>query len=119
MGVKDASLVQTAEENTACDVREGKVERLQQSQSATLSVQIFVDGRFGVHTTNDLRPDELDKFLQRAVALTRVLQEDKMRSLPDPKWFKDRPAATLPLLDPEYPNRLMAERKAVAFAMEA
>ena len=30
LGVKDTALVQTAEENTACDVREGKVERLHQ-----------------------------------------------------------------------------------------
>src|SRR5262245_49060972 len=119
LGVKDAALVQTAEENTACDVREGKVERLQQSQSATLTVQVYVDGRYGVHTTNDLRPNEMEAFLARAVALTKVLEVDPFRRLPDPKWFKDRPAASLPLLDPDYATRLMAERKATAFAMEA
>ncbi len=119
LGAKEASLVLSSEESTACDVRQGKVERLQQSQSATLSVQVYVAGRYGVHSTNDLRPAELDAFLQRAVALTRVLEEDPFRKLPDPKLYRDRPPASLPLTDPAYAARTMAERKATAFAMEA
>jgi PmbA protein len=119
LGVKDTALVMHSEESTTCDVREGKVEALQQSASASLNVGIYIDGRYAAHSTNDLRPAELEAFLKRAVALTKQLQEDSFRTLPDPKLYANRPGNELQLADAAYHTRQMSERKASAFAMEA
>ena len=64
-------------------VRDGHIEKLQEAQSASLTVHLYVEGRYAAHSTSDLRPAELQGFLRDAVALTRMLDPDPDRSLPD------------------------------------
>lgn len=67
--------------------REGKLETVAGATSMGLSIQVYVDGRYGSHSTSDLRPAALDAFVRDAVALTRALQPDPDRMLPDPALF--------------------------------
>ena len=64
--------------------RDGTLEKWQDSQSRSASAALFVDGRYSVHNTNDLRPDALKQFLSRAIDATRHLEPDPDRRLPDP-----------------------------------
>ena len=63
--------------------RDGTLEKWQDSQSRSASAALFVDGRYSVHNTNDLRPDALKQFLRRAIDATRHLEPDPDRCLPD------------------------------------
>jgi PmbA protein len=81
------------------DWRDGKVERLRESTRMSLGVDFFVDGRYSSTSTSDLRPQAIEDFLAKSVAMTRVLAKDPHRKLPDPERYEDRFMGDLNLLD--------------------
>lgn len=88
-----------ASQGTWTDVkqRDGSIEKWQDSQSRSGSVAIFVDDRYSVHSTNDLRPAALEQFLRRAIEATRHLEPDPDRRLADPEEMgvAEHPSADL------------------------
>lgn len=85
--------------STQCHLRDGVLERMQHSHSRRLSVELYVDGRYFGHSTSDLRDQSLREFMTEAVALTRALEPDPFRALPDPKLFEGRARVELDGLD--------------------
>ncbi|MCB9597868.1 MAG: TldD/PmbA family protein [Sandaracinaceae bacterium] len=81
-------------------VRDGETEKLQESTSRGLSVRLYVDGRYATYRTSDLRPEPLAAFLRDAVAMTRALEVDPFRVIPDPALYAGRPTVDLELKDP-------------------
>src|SRR5690606_32585430 len=79
------------------------------STSRSLQVRLFVDGRYSAHSTTDVRPAEIERFVSEAVAMTRALQPDQHRRLPAPALYDGRPAS-LELVDPAV-LRLDRERR--------
>ena len=68
--------------------RERRIEKLQESTSMGLSLSVYLDGRFAVNTTNDLRPEQLQRFVGDAVATARYTSADPHRTLPDPALYE-------------------------------
>jgi PmbA protein len=100
--------------------RDGKLDRLRESTRMGASVTLFVDGRYSAHTTSDLRPAALERFLDGAVAMTRVLEPDPHRKLPDPARYGGRHEGDLGLLDAAAAGALTAqERRRAAASLEA
>jgi PmbA protein len=83
-----ARAVLTRERESSVEWRDGKLDRLRESTSVGLNLALFVDGRFSTHDTSDLRPEALEAFLDEAVAMTRLLEADPYRSLPDPRRYE-------------------------------
>lgn len=79
--------------------RDGELDRLRESTSMGLGIQLFVDGRYSSNSTSDLRPEALDRFLEETIAATRHLTQDPHRKLPDPDSYKDRISADLQICD--------------------
>lgn len=111
----------TAERSRSVDLkmRQGKLDLAQDATSRSLSLRLFVDGRYGGVSTNDLREDRLKSFVDEAVALTRAIQQDPMRELPDPKLFEGRPQTDLQLVDPAVPAISREDRLAWLEEMNA
>lgn len=105
--------------STQCHVRDGMVERMQHSHSRRLSVDLYVDGRYFSHSTSDLRDEPLREFMAEAVALTRALQPDPFRALPDPKLFEGRARVELDRVDPSLARLDSDARVAKAQQMNA
>lgn len=84
-------------------MRDGKLEEVQDSTTRGLSLRLFVNGRFSSNGTTDLRPEKLQAFVRETVALTRALQPDPHRVLPDPARFRGQPTG-LDLVDAAVPN---------------
>lgn len=59
------------------------IEQATQAQSLSLSLTLLVDDRYSAHSTSDLRPEAVQRFLERAVAATRVLEPEPERRQPD------------------------------------
>lgn len=95
-------------------IRDGKQEELRASESRSLSLRVFVDGRYGQHTTNALQPDELERFVDDAVDMTRYLMQDAYRSLPSPDLYLERSTGDLEIFDPSQTEQTMDRRKEVA-----
>ncbi|TPV93554.1 MAG: TldD/PmbA family protein [Myxococcales bacterium FL481] len=80
-------------------LRDGKLERVQHNTSRGLALRLYVSDRYSTHSTSDLDPTRLDAFVAEAVALTRALEPDTHRKLPDPALFAGRPTQDLGLWD--------------------
>jgi PmbA protein len=85
--------------NVSYKYRDGELEEVKDSTSRSISLRLFVDGRYSAHATTDLRPERVEKFIAEAVALTRALQPDKYRTLADPSLYEGRPEDDLDLID--------------------
>lgn len=81
--------------------RDGSVETVKDATSRGLSMRLYVDGRYSVHDTSDLRPGSIDAFVREAVALTRALEPDPDRVMVDPALHPQGPLPELQLADDE------------------
>ena len=100
------------------EMRDGTLEKVQEATSRGLSLRLWVEGRYGAHSTTDLRPERLSSFVQDAVALTKALEPDQDRSIPDPALFEGRPEVDLEVFDPRVAELGAEQRVAWLEAMQ-
>lgn len=94
----------------------GELDKVNHCLDRSISVCLFVDGKFGSFSTNRLVESELDDFLKKAIATVRMLAEDSCRDLPD-KSRTAKNAVTgkeLGLFDETYPALTSDERLRMA-----
>jgi len=63
------------------------IEKLQESNQNSLSIEIYCNNRYSSHSTNDLRKESLSKFIDEAVKMTNYLAKDEARVLPEKKFY--------------------------------
>ncbi|MGI5864953.1 MAG: TldD/PmbA family protein [Myxococcales bacterium] len=98
--------------------RDGKLEKISEATSRGLSLQLYVDGRYSAVSTSDLRPEAVDDFVGKAIALARALAADPYRKLPDPELYQGRAEIDLELEDPGYDKITAEQRRHIAQALE-
>ena len=98
--------------------RDGKLEKITESTTRGVGLQLYVDGRYSAVSTSDLRPDALDVFIADSVAMTRTLVKDPFRSLPEPKLYEGQASVDLKLEDPAYPTVTPETRRRLARELE-
>ena len=98
---------------------DGQLDKVSHCLDRSMSVCLFVDGKYGSFSTNRLVESELEDFLKKSIATVRMLAEDPCRDLPDPaRTAKDAiTGKELDLYDPYYPALTSSER--LKMAMEA
>ena len=117
-GAKESAVSIGRGRSIECEIREKKVEKLQESASASMSVAVYADGKYSGHSTNDLRWESVERFLDNALAMTKILEPDPFRTLPDPKLYANRPTIELGMNDPGYAAVETAARKKFAREIE-
>jgi PmbA protein len=118
-GAQGARAVLTRRRESSVEWRDGKLDRLRESTSVGLKLELFVDGRYTAQDTSDLRPEALETFLDEAVAMTRLLESDPYRSLPDPRRYEGLFTGDLGLYDAAGSAAVTAlDRRAQAQALE-
>ena len=96
-------------------VRDALLEKVHQAAGNTLSLQLFVDDRYGSFSTNRLEREGLRRFIEQAIAGIRLLAPDPARTLPDPtRYYKGH--RDLGLFDPALAAMSSNEKKERAFA---
>jgi len=98
--------------------RDGELEKLKESTQNSLGLSIYVNSRYSSHSTNDIRKESLEKFIEEAVAMTRYLNEDPFRSLPDPKYYKGQKDVDLHINDSDYEKITSGRRVKIASEIE-
>jgi len=66
-------------------VLNGEIDKVTRCVDRSLTIALFVDGRFGAFSTNKLGDEELRSFIGKALSIARSLQPDPYRRLPDPE----------------------------------
>ena len=115
-GAQHARATLSLSEEDLVATLDGEVDRVTHCADRSLSLALFVDGRFGSYSTNKLDPEALSGFIAKAVAATRMVAEDSCRTLPDPERCC-RDAITgdeLGLVDPARDTLTPAERREMA-----
>ena len=94
----------------------GELDKVNHCLDRSISVCLFVDGKFGSFSTNRLQESELDDFLKKAIATVRMLAEDPCRDLPDPSRTAKNAVTgkELGLYDENYPALTSDERLKMA-----
>lgn len=83
-GAQHARVTLSLSEEDLVATLDGEVDRVTHCADRSLSLALFVDGRYGSYSTNKLDAASLEGFIARAVAATRMVAPDPLRVLPDP-----------------------------------
>jgi len=87
-GAQQASVSIYNDNSSRIEVREEKIDRLEEANRNSMRISLYVDQKYSSHSTNQLNDrDELGNFIEQAIAGTRYLSEDEFRSLPDPELY--------------------------------
>ena len=113
-GCQAVRLALYSNESSSFELLDGNMDRLQQAAESGLGISLFVDGRFGTYSTNRLRRDELDTFIENGIASTRCLSPDPARALPDPSRYYRGGLPDLEQCDAHYYDILPDEKVALA-----
>lgn len=99
-------------------LRDAKVDNLKQASENGMSIQLYVDGKYGSISTNRLDKKELGTFIRNGIEATRYLAKDEARGLPEAERYYQGGKPDLQLHDPKYaainPDDKVALAKAVA-----
>jgi PmbA protein len=98
--------------------RQRKPETIKEATTKGLNIEIFVNGRYSVQSTSDLRKEALKAFIAQAIASTKLLAEDPFRTLPDHKYYEGRSTIDLKIADPDYAAFTADERHQIVKAVE-
>jgi PmbA protein len=118
-GVKGVRVSASRSRNVSVIWRTGRVDKIQESSRLGVSLFLYIDGKYTTCTTNDLRPDAVDKFLDASVALCNAMTPDPFRVMPDPALYAGREEKDLGLFDPAIAEVTPEARKEAAAAIEA
>ncbi len=109
-----ARVASTAE--SSLEWRDGALDSLSGASSAKLEVALFLDGRYTVQSTGDLREREIARFLDDAVAFLRLMPADPCRSAPDPS-LQGFFTGDLAALDPSSQDASLESRRETLASM--
>jgi PmbA protein len=98
--------------------RDRRPENIKEASTKALNIEIYANGRFSLQSTSDLRKGALRDFIANAVAATKLLAEDPLRTLPDPKYYEGRAELDLELVDPAYKSFSPEARHEMAKSLE-
>jgi PmbA protein len=113
-GAGDAAARAYRVRDVSLDYRDGKVEKISESTTRGVIIQLYADGRYASGSTSDLRPEALKTFITDNVALAKSISPDPFRSLPDAALYKGQSSADLQLEDPKYAAVTAEEGRKVA-----
>lgn len=88
--------------SSSVEVREQKIDKLEQAIQSNLSIRLYVDGRYSGHSTSRLKKEDLGHFIEEAIEATRYLAEDEFRTLPDPELYYKGGGADLESIDTNF-----------------
>lgn len=97
---------------------DGEVDKVTGCLDRSISLNLFVDGRYGTFSTNKLDRESLRAFIAKAVDTTRMLATDTCRDLPaSSRTAKDAVSGDeLGIYDPDW-NSVTPEQR-IAFALD-
>ena len=98
-GAEEAWVSTSRNRDVEFEYRDGALEKVKDTTSQRMSVQIFAGGRYSTHSTTDLEESRLRGFIEEAVAITRALEPDEFRQITPEALFANRSNANLELVD--------------------
>lgn len=103
-GADAADAVYGASSAEGIQVRLGKLQDVERSESEHMSLRVFIGQRSASIGSSDLSPQALDELAGRAVAMARAAPEDSYAGLAPEELLSSPPWPELDLIDPAEPS---------------
>jgi len=117
-GAQQASVRISNSRSSSVEVREKKIDKLEQAIESGLTIRLYVDKKYSEHSTNRLKQEELARFIEQGIEGTRFLSEDEFRTLPDPGLYYKGENNDLQTLDTDFSKVDPQKKIDLAFAVE-
>ena len=117
-GAQHASVSISDNKSSSVEVREEKIDKLEQAIQSGLSIRLYVDNKYSSHSTNRMKKEDLARFIVEAIEGTKYLSEDEFRTLPNPELYYKPDGKDLETLDTQYNNIDPKEKIDLAYAAE-
>ncbi len=119
-GASDARVYISNSNSSEVEVRESKIEKLQEENQGSLYIDLFVDKKYSSIRTNRLGDrEELKRFISEGIKGTRYLAEDEFRMLPDPSRYYKGGGEDLKTADRKFMDVDPQGKVDAAFGMES
>lgn len=82
-GAQKARITLTVSEEDLVATLNGEIDKVTRCADTSLSLGLFVDGRYGSFSTNKLGREAIADFIARSIEITRVISPDPCYDLPD------------------------------------
>ena len=118
-GAQQARVIIYNDNSSQVEVRDEKIDKLQESNRSGMQISLYVDNRFSsISTSRITNREELSKFIEEAIAGTRFLAEDEFRKLPDPSRYYKGGGPDLKTVDPLFSKIDPQQKVQDAFNLE-
>lgn len=117
-GAQQASVSISNSQSSSVEVRDEKIDKLEQATQSSLSIRLFVDEKYSAHSTNRMNKESLARFIEEAIEGTKYLSEDEFRTLPEPELYYKGGGKSLNTLDTNFNKVDPQEKIDLAFATE-
>lgn len=117
-GAQQASVSISNSRSSSVEVRENKIDQLEQAIQRSLAIRLFIDNKYSSHSTNRLTKEEIGPFIEEAINGTRYLTEDEHRTLPAPGLYYKGKMNILQTLDSAFEQHDPQEKIDLAFQIE-
>jgi PmbA protein len=118
-GASEAAATASRARQVEVGWRDGRLDKVSEATTRSLSLQLYLEGRYASVSTSDLRPEALARFIADAVSLTRALSPDEHRRLPEPELYAGRARVDLALKDERQTTLTADERQRFVRELEA
>ena len=115
-GAQSARATLTRSVENIISTLDAAIDNITHCEDNSLEICLFVDGKYGNFSTNDLGKEALEDFIAKAIDTVRMLAPDPCRKLPE----KERCCAAaitgdeLEIYDPQYPAVTPELRRSIA-----
>ncbi len=83
-GATDADAIFLDSTSVGVQVRNGQVEELERSEVKTVGLRVFIHKKVSTVSTTDLQSQNIEKLVEQAIAMAKILPEDPYAELPTP-----------------------------------
>lgn len=118
-GASDCKITLDKRRLVEMNYREKKPETIKEATTRNLSLEIFMDGKYSVAITPDLRKSSLETFIAKGVENTQFIEKDPYRTLPEKKYIEGQIEKDLKLYDSNIPNFSTEKKHQLAKDIEA
>ncbi|MDI2089999.1 TldD/PmbA family protein [Commensalibacter oyaizuii] len=95
-GATAADAIMLASTSVGVQVRNGQPEELERSETKTVGLRVFIDKRSATISTTDLQKHNIEKLVEQAISMAKILPEDPFAGLGEPS---DKPCIDPKSLD--------------------
>lgn len=84
-GARDARVTLSKSTEDLIATLNGEIDKVTHCEDCSMNIALYVDGRYGIFSTNRLDAESLQTFIVKAVGITKLLAVDPCRHLPSPE----------------------------------